>query len=395
MTFFGFSMAKQDYYQLLGVEQNISAEALKKAYRKLAMQYHPDRNPGDKESEKKFKEISEAYEVLSDPEKRAAYDRMGHQAFEGGFSDDSGGFPFGNGGGGFDIFEDMLDELMGGGRGRNGRGRQSSTGAVRGADLQFDMELSLEEVFKGTKTKITIPTWGTCQECKGTGAEKGSTHTSCQTCKGKGAIRSQQGFFTLERTCPTCHGAGRIISKPCKPCNGGGRVRQEKTLSVTIPAGIEDGSRIRLSGEGEAGLRGGPSGDLYVFIRVRPHALFQRDGRDIHCRVPMGMATAALGGSIEVPTIEGGRVRLSIPEGTQWGHRFRVKGKGMSLMKSTQRGDMYIHAQVETPVHLTQEQKELLKNFDEQGDNHKSNPQAASFWEKVKTFWGDLTGGAT
>lgn len=388
-------MAKQDYYQLLGVSRDVSDDVLKKTYRKLAMQYHPDRNPGDKTAELKFKEISEAYEVLSDSQKRAAYDRAGHQAFENGFSgqggfQQQGGFPFG--GGGFDIFEDMLDELMGSGRaGRSAKGQAG--GPSRGSDLQFDMELTLEEVFKGTKTKITLPTWVTCGECKGTGAEKGSTPITCTTCKGKGAIRSQQGFFMIERTCPTCHGAGRTIPKPCHACTGSGRIHQEKSLSVTIPAGLENGSRIRLAGEGESGLRGGPAGDLYIFVHIKPHSLFQREGRDIHCRVPISMVTAALGGSIEVPTIEGGRVRLTIPEGTQAGHQFRIKGKGMSLLKSAQRGDMYIHTLVETPVYLTKKQKELLQEFDEKGDAHKSNPHATTFWAKVKTFWGDLTGG--
>ncbi len=394
-------MAKKDYYQVLGVPRDVTPEALKKAYRKLAMQHHPDRNPGDKKAEEKFKELSEAYEILNDSQKRAAYDRYGHQAFEDGFGQaqgrdgfqSSGGFSFNAGG--FDIFEDMLDELMGG-RGGASRGsaggKRSGSGPSRGADLQFDMELSLEDAFKGTKTKITLPTWIACDSCRGSGAEKGSKPTTCNTCKGKGSIRAQQGFFMVERTCPSCYGAGKIITKPCNPCDGAGRLHQDKSLSVTIPAGLENGSRIRLAGEGEAGLRGGPTGDLYIFVHIKPHDLFQREGRDIHCRVPISMVKAALGGNIEVPTIEGGRVRLAIPEGTQAGHRFRIKGKGMSILKSSARGDMYIHALVETPVHLTKKQKEILSAFDAEGDEQKSNPKATSFWENVKSFWDGLTG---
>jgi molecular chaperone DnaJ len=381
---------KQDYYKTLNVPRDVSPEALKKAYRKLAMTYHPDKNPGDQKAESTFKEISEAYEVLSDPQKRAAYDRMGHQAFEGGFG--GGGQPGGfysEDGGGFDLFEDMLDELMGGGRGRK---RTHQGGAARGSDLQFDMEISLEDAFKGMKTEVKLPTLAVCGECKGSGAEKGSQPITCPTCKGKGAIRSQQGFFMMERTCPNCQGAGKTIANPCRSCSGSGRVQETKTLSVSIPAGVDTGSRLRMGGEGESGMRGGPAGDLYIFINIRPHPLFQREGRDMHCRVPISMVTAALGGTIEVPTIEGGRVRLSIPEGTQSGHKFRVKGKGMSVLKGTSRGDLYIHALVETPVHLTKKQKEVLAEFDASGDNDKSNPHATSFIAKVKSFWEGLKG---
>ena len=374
-------MAKKDFYDVLGLSRQASADDIKKAYRKMAMKYHPDKNLGDKSAEDQFKSISEAYEILSDPQKRAAYDRMGHQAFDGGGGGRSGGFEFS--GGGFDAFEDMLDELMGGGM----RGAQGGGGVTRGSDLRFDLEISLEEAFKGNKTRVTLATWVGCGVCSGTGAEKGSAPTTCGTCRGRGAVRSQQGFFMIERTCPTCHGAGKLIEKPCKPCHGVGRVHQEKTLAVTIPAGVDTGSRIRLAGEGEAGARGGGPGDLYIFVSVKPHPLFQREERDIHCRVPLSMVTAALGGSIEVPTIEGGRARLVIPEGAQTGQKLSIKGQGMPSLKGGPRGDMHVHVMVETPVHLTKRQKELLQEFGGLGEDEKSNPNAASFWKKVKKFW--------
>lgn len=385
-------MAKQDFYKLLEVEKNASAADIKKAYHRLAKQHHPDKNPGDKASESKFKEISEAYEILSDTQKRAAYDHMGHAAFDG-----SGGAAGGNGfhpgggfgfstSGGFDIFEDMLDELMGGGKRRQAQGQQTG----RGSDLRFDMELTLAEAFKGLQTKITIPNLAACTHCQGSGAEKGTSPSTCSTCKGRGVVRSQQGFFTIERTCPTCHGAAKIIEKPCRFCSGSGRSRQEKTLSVSIPAGVDDGSRIRLSGEGEAGIRGSASGDLYIFVSVKPHDLFQREGNHIHCQVPLSMITASLGGNIEVPTIDGGRVRLTIPEGTQSGHQFRIKGKGMSILRSSNRGDMYVHVVVETPVKLNKKQEELLRQFDTVSEHTSSQPRAEGFFAKAKEFWENL-----
>ncbi|MGL5784221.1 MAG: molecular chaperone DnaJ [Alphaproteobacteria bacterium] len=389
-------MAKGDYYEILGVARNVSGDELKKAYRKLAMQYHPDRNPGDKAAENKFKEISQAYEILSDAEKRAVYDQMGHAAFDGsggfeqaqGFRNAGGGFPFG----GFDIFEDMLDELMGGGGKRSGKTKSS---AARGSDLRFDMELTLEEVFRGTQTKVKIPTLVKCTPCQGAGAEKGTKIVTCKSCGGRGVVRSQQGFFTVERTCPSCRGEGQKVEKPCGACRGAGRVRQEKSLAVNIPAGVEEGSRIRVSGEGEMGVRGGPSGDLYLFISVKPHSLFQRDGSHIHCRVPLSMTTAVLGGNIDVPTIDGGRVRLAIPEGTQSGHQFRIKAKGMSILNSSARGDMYVHVQIETPVNLTKKQKDLLQEFEAAGGGtSQSQPQSEGFFAKVKDFWDNLKDGS-
>lgn len=384
-------MAKQDYYELLGVQKGASADELKKAYRKQAMQYHPDRNPGDAAAEQKFKEISEAYEVLKDEQKRAAYDRFGHAAFDGGGPRGGGGgaggfhFDFGGGGGFADIFDEMFGEFMGGARRGGGGG-----GASRGADLRYNLEISLEEAFKGAQTTIRVPTSSACESCNGSGAAAGTQPVTCPTCSGHGKVRAQQGFFTIERTCPTCHGNGKIIKDACKGCGGSGRSRKEKTLQVNIPAGVEDGTRIRLAGEGEAGLRGAPSGDLYIFLAVAPHPLFQRDGANIQCRVPIPMTTAALGGTIEVPTIDGGRARVTAPAGTQTGHQFRLKGKGMSVLRSNQRGDMYIHAVVETPVNLNKKQQELLREFEKAGDG-KSSPQSEGFFAKVKEFWEDLT----
>ena len=322
-------MAKQDYYELLGVAKGASADEIKKAYRKMAMQYHPDRNQGDKEAEHKFKEISEAYEVLKDEQKRAAYDRFGHGAFEGGrggFGGGAGGgfggFDFG--GGGFaDIFDEMFGEFMGGRRGGGG------AASGRGQDLRYNMEIGLEEAFKGTQANVRVPTSVQCDGCNGSGAAAGTQPITCPTCQGHGKIRAQQGFFTIERTCPGCHGQGRVIKDACKTCGGAGRLRKEKTLQVNIPAGVEDGTRIRLAGEGEAGLRGAPPGDLYIFLAIAPHPIFQRDGANIHCRVPIPMTTAALGGTVEVPTIEGSRTKVTVPPGTQSGHQFRIKSKGM------------------------------------------------------------------
>ncbi|MEZ5691543.1 MAG: molecular chaperone DnaJ [Rickettsiales bacterium] len=374
----------KDYYQILGVPKGVSPDELKKAYRKLAMKYHPDRNPNDKEAESKFKEISHAYDILSDEQKRAAYDRYGHDAFtQGGM-----GGAAGAGAGGFDFssgFADIFEDLFGMGRGGGGGGRASSNS---GSDLRYNMNVTLEEAFKGKSETIKITTAATCDSCSGSGAADGSKPISCGTCNGSGRIRSTQGFFSVERTCTSCGGMGKTIKDPCKKCAGSGRVRKEKKLSVNIPAGVEEGTRIRLSGEGEAGIRGGASGDLYIFIGVKPHGLFIRDGANIHCNIPIKMMTAALGGAIEVPTIEGTRVKVNVPEGTQHGHQMRLRGKGMSIINSGSRGDMYIHTLVETPTKLNKKQKELLKEFEKAGKN--TSPQSDSFFDKVKDFWADL-----
>ena len=379
-------MANDDYYERLGVPRDASAEDLKKAYRKLAMQFHPDRNPGNPSAELKLKEINEAYDILKDPQKRAAYDRYGQAAFNGG-GDPSGGFGgFGGGaGGGFaDIFDEMFgDFIHGGGR----RGPESSR---RGSDLRYNMEISLEEAFKGAKTSIRVPSSVECDDCQGTGSEGGAAPATCSTCHGHGRVRSQSGFFTVERTCPTCQGSGQVIKNPCHTCGGAGRVRKEKNLSVNIPAGVEDGTRIRLAGEGEAGLRGGPAGDLYIFLSLRAHRIFQRDGANIFCRVPIPMPTAALGGTIEVPTVDGSRARINIPEGTQTGHQFRLKGKGMTVLRSAARGDMFVQVTVETPVNLSRKQQELLREFDGEGGEERHSPESHGFFDKVKELWEDL-----
>ena len=377
-------MAKQDYYDCLGVDRDADAAELKKVYRKLAMQFHPDRNPDDAEAEKRFKEVSEAYEVLKDEDKRAAYDRYGHAAFEGG-GPGPGGFGGGGGAGGFsDIFEEMFGDFMG------GRGGQRAS-AVRGSDLRFNMEITLEDAFNGLKTDIRVPTSVVCESCKGSGGKDGAAPVACSSCGGAGRVRSQSGFFTVERTCPTCQGSGHTIKEPCRSCSGAGRQQKEKTLAVNIPPGVEDGTRIRLSGEGEAGLRGAPGGDLYIFLGIKPHRFFRRDGADIHVRVPVPMATATLGGQIEVPTVEGKLLRVSIPEGTPTGHQLRLRGKGMKVLRSESRGDMFVQIFVETPVNLTKKQKELLKEFT--GDDKtskKHSPESTGFLDKVKELWEDL-----
>ena len=378
-------MAKPDYYETLGVNRGVDEKALKSAYRKLAMKYHPDRNPDDDAAEAKFKEVNEAYDVLKDDEKRAAYDQFGHAAFE-------GGGPSGAGGGGFaDIFDEMFGDFMGGGRQAGNRGR---AGASRGADLRYNMQISLEDAFQGRETQIRVPTAVTCEDCNGLGAAKGSHPTTCGMCQGRGKVRAQQGFFTIERTCPTCNGTGQVIEDPCQTCGGAGRVQKEKTLKVTIPAGVEDGTRIRLAGEGEAGAKGGGAGDLYIFVAVAPHRMFRRDAADLHIRVPIPMATAALGGSIEVPTIEGKRAKVTIPKGAQSGHQFRLRGKGMSVLRSQARGDMYIDVVVETPVNLSKRQEELLREF--QGEKpakgqSTTSPESEGFFSRVKELWEDLT----
>jgi molecular chaperone DnaJ len=371
-------MAKEDYYRVLGVERDASKDDLKKAYRKLALQCHPDRNPGDKDAERRFKEINEAYEVLRDDQKRAAYDRFGHAAFEHGPPGD-GGF-----GTGFaDIFEEMFGEFMGG---RRAGGR--TTG--RGSDLRYNLEIKLEEAFSGSKSTIRVPTAVRCEACMGSGSSGGAAPESCSTCRGTGRVRAQSGFFTVERTCPSCGGSGQMIRDPCRSCGGAGRVQREKALQVTIPAGVEDGTRIRLAGEGEAGTRGGPPGDLYIFVTLAPHRLFRRDGADIHCRVPIQMTKAALGGTVEVPTVNGERARISIPPGTQSGETFRLRGKGMTILRSQARGDMYVEAMVETPVNLTDKQRKLLQEFAEDGADEDCSPESHGFFAKVKELWQDL-----
>jgi len=377
-------MAGQDYYDMLGVDRSASADDLKKAYRKLAMQHHPDRNPGDKAAEQKFKEISHAYDVLKDDQKRAAYDRYGAAAFEnggGGRGGPGGGFEFNFGAGFADIFEEMFG-------GMGGRRQQGGTG--RGSDLRYNLEISLEEAFAGSEARIRVPTSVSCEDCSGMGAAPGSKPVTCQTCQGRGRIRAQQGFFTVERTCTSCQGAGRVIENPCRTCSGSGRVRREKTLQVKIPAGVEDGTRIRLAGEGEAGMRGAATGDLYVFLSVRQHEIFQRDGTNIFCRVPIPMTTAALGGQIEVPTVDGTRARITIPNGVQSGHQFRLRGKGMTVMRSTVRGDMYVQAVIETPVNLTAKQRDLLKEFEKAGGSKSTSPESDGFFSRVKELWREL-----
>lgn len=376
---------KRDYYEVLGVAKTATAEELKKAFRKQAMQFHPDRNPGNAEAEHKFKEVNEAYDVLRDDQKRAAYDQYGHAAFEGGMGGRGGGqgFDFTSFS---DIFDDLFGEFMGG---RGGGGQRG--GGNRGSDLRYNLEITLEDCFKGKTAKIRVPTSIACEACDGSGAEAGAQPIACPTCKGAGKVRAQQGFFTIERACPTCGGAGRVIEKPCKVCGGAGRTHKEKTLSVDIPAGVDEGNRIRLAGEGEAGLRGGAPGDLYVFLSVKPHRLFRREGQHLHCRVPVSMTTAALGGAVEVPTLDGGQARITLPEGTQTGKQFRLRGKGMpSLQQSgfgAGNGDLYIQVMVETPVKLSKKQRELLEEFAKL-DDQESSPESTGFFDKVKEMLG-------
>lgn len=383
-------MSKKDFYQVLGVDKKASADELKKAYRKLAMQYHPDKNAGNKDAEAKFKEISEAYDTLKDDQKRAAYDRFGHGAFAGGMGGagaGAGAQGFSGGFGGFgDIFEEMFGDFMGG---QQRRGGASGDGARRGADLSYEMEITLEDSFHGKEAPIKVASWQGCAGCGGSGAEKGTKADTCDTCRGMGRIRAQQGFFTVERTCPSCGGAGQTIKTPCGSCGGSGRTRKEKSLKVAIPAGVEDGTRIRLAGEGEAGLRGGPAGDLYVFLGIKPHRFFQREASNLYCRVPVPITTVALGGNIEVPTIDGKRMKVAVPAGTQTGQQFRLKGKGMTVLRSPNRGDMFVEVVVETPVNLSKRQKEILQEF--AGDTtDKTNPQSSGFFDKVKGLWEDL-----
>ncbi len=383
-------MSKRDYYEVLGVGKGASADEIKKGYRKKAKELHPDRNADNPEAEAQFKEANEAYDVLKDADKKAAYDRFGHAAFEGGMG--GGGRP----GGGFqgqgdfasafsDVFDDLFGDFMGGGRGGGGRQR-----ATRGSDLRYNLRVTLEEAFSGLQKTINVPTSVTCEECSGTGAESGAEPTTCPTCSGMGKVRAQQGFFTVERTCPTCHGMGQMIKNPCKACHGAGRIEKERALSVNIPAGVETGTRIRLAGEGEAGMRGGPAGDLYIFINVSDHAIFDREGVNLHCRVPVSMTAAAMGGDIEVPTIDGGRSRVKIPAGSQSGRQMRLRGKGMPALRGGGHGDMYIELAVETPVNLTSKQKELLREFE--GLSAENNPESSGFFSKVKHFWDGMKG---
>lgn len=373
---------KRCYYETLECSKGASAEALKIAYRKLAMRFHPDRNPGDQTCELKFKEINEAYDVLKDDHKRAAYDRFGHAAFEGGMGAAAGARganPFGDFAGSFsDVFEDLFGDIMGG-RARAGRRN-------RGADLRYNLEITLEEAFAGRSAEVRLPAQVACEVCAGSGAEPGHSAETCPTCGGHGKVRATQGFFTIERTCGGCRGSGKIIRHPCNVCRGSGLVQKERALNVDVPPGVEEGTRIRLSGEGQAGLNGGPSGDLYIFLTVREHAIFQRDGHDLHCRVPVSFVTAALGGSMEVPTLDGGRANVKIPEGTQPGRQFRLRGKGMPVLRSAQRGDLYVELAVETPVKLSKRQKEMLREFEAESQAG-TQPESEGFMARLKEFW--------
>jgi molecular chaperone DnaJ len=377
-------MAKRCYYEVLGVARACSESDLKSAFRKQAMQLHPDKNPGDKHAEAKFKEVNEAYQVLSDEQKRSAYDRFGHAAFEHGGGGGAGGFGMGEGFAASmaDIFDDLFGDVMGGRRGR-------STGRERGADLRYNMEITLEEAFRGKTASLKIPTSISCDVCAGSGAKAGSKPKTCSTCGGAGRVRAQQGFFSIERACPACHGRGEVIDNPCPNCAGAGRVTRDRSLSVNIPAGIEDGTRIRLTGEGEAGLRGGPTGDLYIFLSVKPHPFFQREGADLHCRAPITMVQAALGGEIKVRGVDGTEIKVKVDEGAQSGRQFKIKGRGMPVLRSRDCGDLYIQAVVETPQNLTKRQKELLAEFENESTN-KTHPESTGFFAKMKDFF-DLT----
>ncbi|OCG45332.1 molecular chaperone DnaJ [Gilliamella sp. Choc5-1] len=376
-------MAKKDYYETLGVSKSASESEIKKAYKRLAMKYHPDKNQDNKaEAEAKFKEVKEAYEILTDPQKKAAYDQYGHAAFEQGQGGGAGGFGgFGGFGGG--AFDDIFSDFFGGGR---GRGQTAS----RGNDLQYNITLTLEEAAAGVSKEIKVPTWVSCDTCHGQGTEKPSDVVTCNTCHGAGVVQMRQGFFAVQQECPTCHGRGKVVKNPCKKCHGEGRVQKTKTLSVTIPAGVDTGNRIRLSGEGEAGLNGAPSGDLYVQVQVKPHTIFERDGANLHCEIPINIVLASLGGEVEVPTLNG-KVSLTIPAETQTGKMFRLRGKGIKSLRGNAVGDLYCHVVVETPVNLTSKQKELLKELGESfkaDKNSKHSPKEKSFFDKVKKFFG-------
>ncbi|MES2253000.1 MAG: molecular chaperone DnaJ [Pseudomonadota bacterium] len=386
----------KDYYDILGIQKGASADELKKAYRKKAMKYHPDKNPGDKTAESKFKEVNEAHEVLKDEQKRAAYDRFGHAAFQQGAGQGGGGqggFHGGAGAAGFGGFSDIFDAMF---RGATGFGDEQGGGQgmqQAGNDIRYNLEVSLEDAFKGSTAKLKFYTYASCSPCKGSGSSDGSKATTCQTCKGRGQVRFQQGLFIVERTCSTCGGTGQIIANPCKSCGGQGRTKKEKNLEVKIPAGVDDGTRIRVSNEGEAGVRGGGTGDLYVFISIKAHRFFKRNASDIFCRVPIPMTTAALGGQIDVPSIDGTHVDVKIPAGTQHGQQFRVRSKGMPSVRSSIRGDMIVEAAIEVPVNLSKQQKELLEQFNTDSTREKNTPQAHSFFTKVKDFWDDIAKG--
>lgn len=375
-------MAKKDYYETLGVSKSASESEIKKAYKRLAMKYHPDKNQDNKaEAEEKFKEVKEAYEVLTDPQKKAAYDQYGHAAFEQGQGGAGGFGGFGGFGGG--AFDDIFSDFFGGGR---GRGQTAS----RGNDLQYNITLTLEEAAAGVSKEIKVPTLVSCETCHGQGTEKPSDVVTCNTCHGAGVVQMRQGFFAVQQECPTCHGRGKVVKNPCKKCHGEGRVQKTKTLSVTIPAGVDTGNRIRLSGEGEAGLNGAPSGDLYVQVQVKSHAIFERDGTNLHCEIPINIVLASLGGEVEVPTLNG-KVSLTIPAETQTGKMFRLRGKGIKSLRGNAVGDLYCHVVVETPVNLTNKQKELLKELGESfkaDKNSKHSPKEKSFFDKVKKFFG-------
>ena len=379
-------MAKRDFYEILGLAKNASDDDIKKAYRKLAMKYHPDRNPDSKGAEEKFKEAKEAYEMLSDPQKREAYDRYGHAGVDPNMG--GGGFGGANGGGFADAFGDIFGDIFGGAAGGARGGRGGGPQVYRGADLRYNLEITLEQAANGFDTTIRVPSWDSCETCHGSGAKPGTSPTSCPTCAGHGQVRMQQGFFSIQQTCPKCHGTGKIIPEPCATCAGAGRIKRNKTLEVKIPAGIDDGMRIRSSGNGEPGMNGGPPGDLYVEIHIKAHTVFQRDGDDLHCEMPISYATAALGGEIEVPTL-GGKVSFTVPEGTQSGKVFRLRGKGVKGVRSGLDGDLFCHVVVETPVRLTERQKEMLREFEssmsEGGSKH--SPQSKSWKDKVKEFF--------
>ncbi|MEM8572091.1 MAG: molecular chaperone DnaJ [Pseudomonadota bacterium] len=386
-------MAKRDYYETLGVTRGASDSEIKKAFRKKAMELHPDRNQDNPQAETKFKEVNEAYDVLKDDQKKAAYDRFGHAAFENGSAGPGAGGGFRGAGANPDFasaFSDVFDDLFGdfmGNSGARGRGGQR---ASRGSDLRYNLTMSLDDAFRGKQATITVPSSVVCDVCNGTGAEGGAEPTTCPTCSGLGKVRAQQGFFTVERTCPTCGGRGQIIKNPCGSCAGAGRIRQDRTLNVSIPAGVETGTRIRLAGEGEAGLRGGPSGDLYIFIEVEPHTIFERDNQNLFCRIPVSMTTAALGGELEAPTLDGGRTRVKVPAGVQTGKQLRLRGKGMPALRGAGFGDLYIELRVETPVNLTHKQRDLLKEFESVGKNN--SPETHDFFSRVKHFWDGMKG---
>lgn len=378
-------MAKRDYYDILGSAKGASKDELKKSYRRKVKELHPDQNTDNPNAEEQFKEVTEAYDILKDPEKKAAYDRFGHAAFEGGTgaSAGQGGGHRGGHGDFASAFSDVFDDLFGGFTG--GGGARRGQRATRGSDLRYNLRVSLEESFAGKQASINVPSSVGCEACSGTGAEGGAEPTTCPTCSGMGKVRAQQGFFTVERACPTCHGRGQIINNPCVKCDGEGRIEKDRALNVNIPAGVETGTRIRLASEGEAGLRGGPSGDLYIFIEVRPHDIFEREGQNLFCRIPVSMTTAAMGGDLEAPTLDGGRSRVKVPAGVQTGKQLRLRGKGMPALRGNGAGDLYIELAVETPVNLTGRQKELLREFEKL--SNENNPETSDFFGKVKSFW--------